>query len=59
VAVEEEQRGYDRFFDAPMMELNPAVGAFQTLTVRKWDEFLKSDGEGTKKSGREHAPLAS
>jgi phenylpropionate dioxygenase-like ring-hydroxylating dioxygenase large terminal subunit len=40
VAVEEEQRAYERHFDAPMMELNPAIGAFQTLTVRKWDEYL-------------------
>ncbi|HKP57683.1 MAG TPA: Rieske 2Fe-2S domain-containing protein [Polyangiales bacterium] len=39
-AVEEEQRGYDRHFDAPMMELNPAIHAFQNLTTRKWDEHL-------------------
>lgn len=39
-AVEEEQRGYDRHFDAPGMELNPAINAFQNLTIRKWDEHL-------------------
>ena len=43
-AVEEEQRGYDRHFDAPMMELNPAIGAFQNLTIRKWDEHLAAGG---------------
>lgn len=41
-AVEEEQRGYDRHFDAPMMELNPAINAFQNMTIRKWDEHLAS-----------------
>ena len=41
-AVEEEQRGYDRHFDAPPMELNPAITAFQNLTIRKWDEHLAS-----------------
>jgi hypothetical protein len=23
-----------------MMELNPAIGAFQSLTIRKWEEHL-------------------
>jgi phenylpropionate dioxygenase-like ring-hydroxylating dioxygenase large terminal subunit len=39
-AVEEEQRGYDRHFDAPIAELNPAVKEFQLLTIRKWEEYL-------------------
>ena len=39
-AVEEEQRAYDQHYDAPMMELNPAIGAFQSLTIRKWEEHL-------------------
>ena len=39
-AVEEEQRAYERHYDAPMMELNPAIGAFQSLTIRKWEEHL-------------------
>lgn len=42
-AVEEEQKGYDQHFDAPLMELNPAVHAFQALTLRKWDEHLASE----------------
>ncbi len=50
IAVEEEQRAYDRHFEAPMMELNPAIGAFQNLTVRKWDEYLAS-AEGQKRHG--------
>jgi phenylpropionate dioxygenase-like ring-hydroxylating dioxygenase large terminal subunit len=41
-AVEEEQRGYDLHFDAPAVELNPAVPAFQKLTIKKWDDFLGS-----------------
>jgi phenylpropionate dioxygenase-like ring-hydroxylating dioxygenase large terminal subunit len=39
-AVEGEQRGYDEHFDAPIIELNPAVHLFQKLTVRKWEEHL-------------------
>lgn len=41
-AVEQEQQGYDLHFDAPAIELNPAVAAFQKLTIKKWDEFLGS-----------------
>ena len=40
VAVEAEQEGYDRYYDAPIAELNPAVGLFQQLTIRKWEEHL-------------------
>ncbi len=41
-AVEAEQAGYDRHWDAPPIELNPAVKAFQTVTVRKWRDHLAS-----------------
>ncbi len=40
-AVEAEQRGYERHWDAPPVELNPAVRAFQEVTVRKWREHLE------------------
>jgi phenylpropionate dioxygenase-like ring-hydroxylating dioxygenase large terminal subunit len=53
-AVEEEQRGFERHFDAPMMELNPAVNAFQNLTIRKWDEHLAANGS-RHKGGRARA----
>ena len=43
-AVEAEQQGYDRHFDAPLAELNPAVNLFQQLTIRKWEEHLASEG---------------
>ena len=39
-AVEAEQLGYERHFDAPIAELNPAVHEFQKLTIRKWEEYL-------------------
>lgn len=42
VAVEAEQRGYERHWDAPVAEISPAVNAFQVLTVRKWEEHLAS-----------------
>lgn len=42
-AVEAEQAGYDRHWDAPPVELNPAVKEFQTVTVRKWHDFLKHE----------------
>lgn len=46
-AVEEEQEGYDRHFDAPSIELNPAIAAFQKLTIEKWDQYL---GDGARSS---------
>jgi phenylpropionate dioxygenase-like ring-hydroxylating dioxygenase large terminal subunit len=39
-AVAAEQQGYNRHFEAPIAELNPAVQHFQTLTIRKWEEHL-------------------
>ncbi|GHE43619.1 3-chlorobenzoate-3,4-dioxygenase [Streptomyces longispororuber] len=43
VAVEAEQTGYEIHHAAPVVELNPAVGLFQDLTIRKWEEFLDRD----------------
>lgn len=40
VAVEAEQEGWERHWDAPLAELNPVVKAFQGLTIRKWEEYL-------------------
>ena len=40
VAVEAEQQGYEKHWDAPPIEYNPAVGAFQNVTVRKWREHM-------------------
>ena len=39
-AVEAEQEGYENHWDAPPVELNPAVVAFQKVTVRKWQDCL-------------------
>jgi nitrite reductase/ring-hydroxylating ferredoxin subunit len=39
-AVEAEQRAYDEHFDAPLIEVNPVVGQFQQLAIRKWEEYL-------------------
>jgi hypothetical protein len=39
-AVEAEQEGHLAHFDAPLAELNPAVGLFQQVTIRKWAEHL-------------------
>jgi phenylpropionate dioxygenase-like ring-hydroxylating dioxygenase large terminal subunit len=41
-AVEAEQEGYEAHFDAPIAEFNPAVGLFQQLTIRKWEEYLSN-----------------
>jgi hypothetical protein len=41
-AVGWEQFGYERYFEAPPVELNPAVPMFQQLVVRKWEEYLAS-----------------
>ncbi len=42
IAVEAEQEGYDTHFDAPIVELNPAVHLFQQLTIFKWEEHLSN-----------------
>ena len=41
-ALEAEQHAYDTQWDGPSAELNPVIGAFQDLTVRKWEEYLAS-----------------
>ncbi|MEZ4427137.1 MAG: Rieske 2Fe-2S domain-containing protein [Nannocystaceae bacterium] len=43
-ALEAEQDGYNRHFDAPIAEFNPAVHAFHELTIRKWEEHLARAG---------------
>lgn len=43
VVVEAEQRGWAKFWDEPLVELNPAVNAFQALTVKKWDEYQAAE----------------
>ncbi|MBX7101242.1 MAG: aromatic ring-hydroxylating dioxygenase subunit alpha [Myxococcaceae bacterium] len=42
VAVEAEQAGYEAHHDKPSPDVNPVLAAFQTLTLRKWDEYLAS-----------------
>ncbi|MBX3246326.1 MAG: aromatic ring-hydroxylating dioxygenase subunit alpha [Myxococcales bacterium] len=46
LAVEAEQEGYEMHWDAPLAELNPVVKAFQEVTIRKWEAYLASQGEG-------------
>jgi phenylpropionate dioxygenase-like ring-hydroxylating dioxygenase large terminal subunit len=53
MACEAEQEGYDRYYDEPIAELNPAVGLFQQLTIRKWEEHLakaRSSGRAVEKT---------
>ncbi|MBP2400927.1 aromatic ring-hydroxylating oxygenase subunit alpha [Streptomyces syringium] len=50
-AVESEQLGYETHYAAPILELNPAVGLFQDLTIRKWEEFLDRDRARPRPSG--------
>jgi phenylpropionate dioxygenase-like ring-hydroxylating dioxygenase large terminal subunit len=44
-AVEAEQQGYETHFNAPIVELNPAVHLFQKQTIRKWEEHLAKISE--------------
>ena len=46
LAVEAEQEGYNRHFDQPIAEMNPAVHQFQALTIRKWEEYLQKQPDG-------------
>ena len=41
IALEAEQEGYDEFWDAPPIELNPVVPLFQQLTAKKWEAYLQ------------------
>ena len=41
MAVEAEQEAYEVRWNAPPTELNPAIVAFQKLTIRKWTEHLE------------------
>jgi len=58
-AVEAEQKGYEEHFEAPIVELNPAVHAFQELTIRKWEEYLRREElrSASKGEGREEDRL--
>ncbi len=40
VALEAEQLGYEAYWDAPPIELNPVVPMFQRLTASKWENYL-------------------
>ena len=44
-ALEAEQEGYERHWDARSVEFNPVVQAFQRVTVRKWQEHLARGAE--------------
>jgi phenylpropionate dioxygenase-like ring-hydroxylating dioxygenase large terminal subunit len=44
-AVEAEQRGWERHYQAPIVELNPVVHACQAITIRKWEEHLERSRE--------------
>lgn len=39
-AVEAEQAAYEKHWNAPLAELNPVVGLFQQLIIRRWEEHL-------------------
>lgn len=41
-ALEAEQDGYDACWDAPAIEMNPAVAPLHDLTIRKWQAHLRS-----------------
>ena len=57
-AVEAEQEAYERHFNAPQAELNPAVLQFQQLTINKWEAYLArsraSSDCGVKNDETEH-----
>ena len=44
-ALEAEQEGYEKHWDARPVEFNPVVRAFQKVTVRKWQEHLAREAE--------------
>jgi phenylpropionate dioxygenase-like ring-hydroxylating dioxygenase large terminal subunit len=42
-AVEAEQAAYEQHWDAPLAELNHAVGMFQQVIIRRWEEHLSRE----------------
>jgi phenylpropionate dioxygenase-like ring-hydroxylating dioxygenase large terminal subunit len=42
-AVEAEQAAYEQHWDAPLAELNPAVGMFQQVIVRRWEAHVSRE----------------
>jgi hypothetical protein len=40
IALEAELLGYETYWDAAPIELNPVVPLFQRLSARKWEEHL-------------------
>jgi phenylpropionate dioxygenase-like ring-hydroxylating dioxygenase large terminal subunit len=46
-AVEAEQEAHEKHWDAPLAELNPAVGMFQHLIIRRWEEHLSHEHSRT------------
>jgi hypothetical protein len=51
VAVEAEQKGYERHWADPPIEVNPVVRAFQKVTVRKWREHLERTAQNGAANG--------
>ena len=45
-AVEAEQQAHEEHWDAPPVEFNPVVQAFQKVIVRKWRDHLARAAEG-------------
>ncbi len=41
-AMEAEQMAYEEHWNVPPIEFNPVVKEFQEVTVRKWEEYLKT-----------------
>jgi phenylpropionate dioxygenase-like ring-hydroxylating dioxygenase large terminal subunit len=48
VAVEAEQAAWERHWDAPPLEPNPAVREFQKVTARKWAQHLARVDRGAR-----------
>jgi phenylpropionate dioxygenase-like ring-hydroxylating dioxygenase large terminal subunit len=51
IACEAEQAGWERHWDQPVAEVNPAVHAFQTLTIKKWEKHLEREAAKSLASG--------
>ena len=48
VAVEAEQEAFEKHWNAPPVELNPAVRAFQKVTIDKWQACLDRKNQNEK-----------
>lgn len=58
IACEAEQEGWERHWSEPIAEVNPAVHAFQNLTIKKWEQHLAREAAKRSLNPKKREPEA-